>query len=155
VNLGRTERFYNRHNLTGFAVPEHPGYRGRVVWNRIRSAEVDTGGRKSRVLMISGPPSLVNEAALHEYLSSKIQYQTESVHNVAVTPVDNAGKFANKAPRALVEFRFGSYRCQAEAARMALTREFKEHGVFCEFGKSGFSSVSVVQDADKRFHERP
>ncbi|KAK4444914.1 hypothetical protein QBC34DRAFT_307968 [Podospora aff. communis PSN243] len=127
------ERFYARFH-TGFHIPAHPNHTGRVVWNRIRSAEVDPNGRKSRVLLISGPKALVNETALRAYLSTKIQYQVE-----AVIPLHHATQ------RALIEFRFGSYRCQAEAARMALAREFKEYGVFCEFGKSFLSLMKPRQ----------
>ncbi|KAK0715293.1 hypothetical protein B0H67DRAFT_665333 [Lasiosphaeris hirsuta] len=122
---GAAERFYHRFAATGFAVRGHPMHVGRVVWNRIRSAELDVGGRKSRVLLISGPPGIVNERALRAYFSSKIQYQ-----------VDEVRAWATSEDRALIEFRFGSYRCQAESARMALAREFKEFGVFCEFGES-------------------
>ena len=157
------ERFYDRYKETGFAVPgSRPEHRGRVVWNRIRSDEVDVGGRKSRVLLISGPPGLVNPDSLRDYLAGKIQFQVESVRTLArhgfasslpVTAAaalgfgsgsggyeDEFGDLEKEREgegkeRALVEFRFGSYRCQAESARMALTREFKEFGVFCEFGE--------------------
>ncbi|KAK3379249.1 hypothetical protein B0T24DRAFT_522047 [Lasiosphaeria ovina] len=111
-----------------------PSYRGRVVWNRIRSAETDAGGGKSRVLLISGPAALVNEPVLHAYFSSKMEYQVDEVRHLGFADVgDQSG-----GRRALVEFRFGSYRCQAEAARMALSREFKEYGVVCEFGACSF-----------------
>ncbi|KAK1755883.1 hypothetical protein QBC47DRAFT_413616 [Echria macrotheca] len=160
------ERFYERHRLTGFVVvPEagtRPGYVGRVVWNRIRSAETDAGGRKSRVLLISGPPAFVNREALTLYFASKIQFQVDEVRTLrhaaavaaargvsVVVPSVSGGSGGNTIvtegsgqqhgllpleDRALVEYRFGSYRCQAEAARMALSREFKELGVYCEFG---------------------
>ncbi|KAK3352267.1 hypothetical protein B0T25DRAFT_455010 [Lasiosphaeria hispida] len=121
------ERFYDHYAPTGFAVRTQPTHIGRVVWNRIRSAELDVGGRKSRVLVISGPPGIVNERALRAYFATKIQYQVDEV----VPHQASAGE-----DRALIEFRFGSYRCQAESARMALAREFKEFGVFCEFGES-------------------
>lgn len=142
------ERFYDRFHDTGFTIPDHPTYTGRVVWNRIRSAEVDPKGRKSRVLLISGPSALVNEFALRSYFSGKIQFQVESVQTLNQTthPANAASSFgeipavvAAESQRALIEFRFGSYRCQAESARMALTREFKEYGVFCDFGKLIFS----------------
>ncbi|KAK0619998.1 hypothetical protein B0T14DRAFT_429979 [Immersiella caudata] len=127
------ERFCNRFQ-GGFFLPQHPNHIGRVVWNRIRSAEVDPNGRKSRVLLISGPQALVNETALRAYLSSKIQYQVEAI----VTK-------HHATQRALIEFRFGSYRCQAEAARMALTREFKEYGVFCDFGTYPLTTARLEQ----------
>ena len=36
--------------------------------------------------------------------------------------------------RALVEYRFGSFRCQAESAKMSLAREFQDQGVRAWFG---------------------
>ncbi|KAK0722058.1 hypothetical protein B0T26DRAFT_701176 [Lasiosphaeria miniovina] len=147
------ERFYNRFAADGFlpgntgalstTIPttndpntlpttaSAPFYSGRVVWNRIRSAETDAGGCKSRVLLISGPAALVSEPVLHAYFSSKMEYQVDEVRHLGFADMgDQSG-----GHRALVEFRFGSYRCQAEAARMALSREFKEYGVVCEFGR--------------------
>ncbi|KAK0655401.1 hypothetical protein B0T16DRAFT_432761 [Cercophora newfieldiana] len=56
------ERFFHRFQLAGFS-------------NHIRSAEVDVGSRKSRVLLINRPPTLVNEVALRNYLAGKIQFQ--------------------------------------------------------------------------------
>ncbi|KAL2019314.1 hypothetical protein VTK56DRAFT_9781 [Thermocarpiscus australiensis] len=96
------------------------------MWNRIRSAEVDADGRRSRVLLISGPPTVVNEPFLRSYLDTKMQYQVDEV-----IP---RGRNADGS-RVLVEFRFGSFRCQAEAARMALMREFRDVGVVCEYGQ--------------------
>ncbi|KAK4161003.1 hypothetical protein QBC43DRAFT_244245 [Cladorrhinum sp. PSN259] len=121
------ERFYNLANGTqaGFTLPGFPYHRARVTWNRIRSAEVDPAGTKSRVLLISGPPEIVNEAHLRAYFDEKLIYQLDLI-------VHHGMNQANT--RALIEFRFGSYRCQSEAARMALVREFREFGVLCEFG---------------------
>ena len=97
-----------------------------MAWNRIRSAEIDAGGRRSRVLLVSGPPGIASEAFLRAYLDTKMLYQVDEViHH---------GDSADGA-RALIEFRFGSFRCQAEAARMALTREFRDVGVVCEYGE--------------------
>jgi len=166
--LRTTERFFDRFAATGFAIPGHPHHVGRVVWNRIRSSEVDVGGRKSRVLLISGPPALVNEVALCNYLAGKISYQIESVRTVAHATVSNPSTAAllglhtdgANEQRALMEFRFGSYRCQSESARMALTREFKEFGVFCEFGKflslaQKRSSRAVVNKNNRQGSLRP
>ncbi|EAQ87853.1 hypothetical protein CHGG_04472 [Chaetomium globosum CBS 148.51] len=56
---------------------------------------------------------------------NRLTYQTDEVLHRGASP-DGA--------RVLLEFRFGSYRCQAEAARMALMREFREVGVVCVYG---------------------
>lgn len=119
------ERFYEAYAVYGFSTPRNPHLRGRVTWNRIRSAEVDVGGRKSRVLLVGGPPEIVNERFLSAYLDTKMQYQLDQVLHRGASP-DGA--------RVLLEFRFGSFRCQAEAAKMALTREFRDLGVVCEYG---------------------
>ncbi|KAK0743830.1 hypothetical protein B0T18DRAFT_329441 [Schizothecium vesticola] len=133
------ERFYERYAGTGFHVAGTTAdgslHVGRVVWNRIRSAEQDVGGRKSRVLLISGPPSIVSEKALKVYFNTKIQYQVDEVRTLRTYAASGLGADKGGGERALVEFRFGSYRCQSEAARMALSREFKEYGVFCDYGE--------------------
>ncbi|AEO66648.1 uncharacterized protein THITE_38236 [Thermothielavioides terrestris NRRL 8126] len=120
------ERFYNKFAATGYSTPRSPHLRARVSWNRIRSAEVDTGGTRSRVLLVSGPPAVVNEAFLCRYLDTKLVYQLDEVIWRGMS---------KDGGRVLLEVRFGSFRCQAEAARMALMREFREIGVVCEYGK--------------------
>ncbi|KAK5653917.1 hypothetical protein OQA88_7842 [Cercophora sp. LCS_1] len=125
------ERFYNQYHMEGFAVIRRPDYVGRVVWNRIRSAEQDPGGRKSRVLIISGPKHIVNAESLDSYFRSKITFQIDTIRTY-YKPDDAMESLGRE--RELVEFRFGSYRCQAEAARMALAREYKEYGIYCDFG---------------------
>jgi hypothetical protein len=122
------EAFYNAYSQTGFATPHHPHLRARVTWNRVRSAEVDKGGRRSRVLLISGPPAIVNQAYLCAYLNTKMVYQLDEVLHRGVS---------DDGSRVLLEFRFGSFRCQAEAARMALMREFRDAGLVCEYGRPG------------------
>ncbi|KAK4224344.1 hypothetical protein QBC38DRAFT_371246 [Podospora fimiseda] len=123
------ERFFHIANSAGgFALPGYPQYRARVTWNRIRSAEVDKAGNKSRVLIISGPPEIVNEEFLLNYFDDKLIYQLEEIIHRGTIDEGARGQ------RAMIEVRFGSYRCQSEAARMALIREFREWGIICEFG---------------------
>ncbi|KAK4465208.1 hypothetical protein QBC42DRAFT_261800 [Cladorrhinum samala] len=119
------ENFYNQTKQQGFSLPSAPQFRAKVFWNRIRSAEEDPTGTKSRVLLISGPPSIVNPVFLTEYFDTKLIYQTDEI-------IEHGR--SEDGSRALIEFRFGSYRCQAEAARMSLVREFRELGVLCEYG---------------------
>jgi hypothetical protein len=136
-----TERFYARYSTTGYATPRNPHLRARVTWNRVRSAEVDAGGNRSRVLLISGPPDVVNERFLYAYLDTKMVYQVDAVLHRGQN---------DDGSRVLVEFRFGSFRCQAEAARMALMREFRDVGVVCDYGETlslrGFSLGRVWTD---------
>ncbi|KAK4126633.1 hypothetical protein N657DRAFT_567567 [Parathielavia appendiculata] len=119
------EAFYNAYSTTGYATPRHPHLRARVTWNRVRSAEVDKGGRRSRVLLISGPPAIVNQQYLCAYLNTKMVYHVDELIHRGVS---------DDGSRVLLEFRFGSFRCQAEAARMALMREFRDVGLVCEYG---------------------
>ncbi|KAH6635119.1 hypothetical protein B0J18DRAFT_38604 [Chaetomium sp. MPI-SDFR-AT-0129] len=157
------EIFYNRFAPAYFSTPRNPHLLARVTWNRIRSAEVDrqddpdlntttlsattsfltaptqtvttssligtptiTPPRpRSRVLLIAGPPHIVNAAFLCAYLDTKLSYQIDAILSRGQS---EDGK------RVLVEFRFGSFRCQAEAARMALMREFRDCGVVCDYG---------------------
>ncbi|KAK4155014.1 hypothetical protein C8A00DRAFT_32193 [Chaetomidium leptoderma] len=119
------EFFYDLYSTTGYATPRNPHLRARVTWNRVRSAEIDKEGRRSRVLLVSGPPAIVSRAFLGAYLDTKMVYQLDEVVHHGAS--DDGG-------RVLLEFRFGSFRCQAEAARMALMREFREAGVVCEYG---------------------
>ncbi|KAK1771621.1 hypothetical protein QBC33DRAFT_592071 [Phialemonium atrogriseum] len=97
--------------------------RGRVIWNRIRTAEQGGPRHQTRVLQIAGPAGVVNEPFLTAYFQSKLDFQVDEVLDVG-----------GAAERRVVEYRFGSFRCQAEAARMALAREWSEHDVKVWFG---------------------
>ncbi|KAL2128952.1 hypothetical protein VTI74DRAFT_8419 [Chaetomium olivicolor] len=128
------ELFYKTFAPTGYWTPRNPHLRARVTWNRIRSAEVDVGGTRSRVLLISGPPQVVNEDYLRIYFDTKFEYQIDQIIYRGANPAGT---------RVLLEFRFGSFRCQAESARTALMREFKDAGIVCEFG-SGLRVLGVL-----------
>jgi hypothetical protein len=117
------ERFHDRHALGGLRVAGEPGYAARVVWNRIRTAASTSPRHHSRVLLIAGPEGLVNRGFLMGYFSSKLDYD-----------VDEVLERGSNGGRALIEFRFGSYRCQAESAKMAISRELGESGVQVWFG---------------------
>ncbi|RYP32131.1 hypothetical protein DL767_005367 [Monosporascus sp. MG133] len=83
----------------------------RVRPNRIRSAAREPGPH-CRVLHIEGPPELVNTPYLHRFFAAKFTFELEDVVTVYRTP-----------QRVRQEWRFGSYRCQAEAARQSIHRE--------------------------------
>lgn len=87
------------------------GFVPRVRHNRIKSA-ARTMGPQCRVLHIEGPPAIVNVEFLWEFFSGKFKFQVEEV------------LLLNESPqRVRQEWRFGSYRCQAEAARQSIHRE--------------------------------
>ncbi|KAI1385770.1 uncharacterized protein F4822DRAFT_445676 [Hypoxylon trugodes] len=87
------------------------GYVPRVRMNRIKSAPRDPGPN-CRVLHISGPSRIVNERFLNQFFSTKFTYELEAVLTLQSLPGWTRQ-----------EWRFGSYRCQAESARQSLTKE--------------------------------
>ncbi|KAB5532567.1 hypothetical protein GE09DRAFT_1227751 [Coniochaeta sp. 2T2.1] len=109
---GSAERFYHRFARSGLQLPDHPGFNATVVWNRVRTAAVPKPADHTRVLMIGGPPNIVNPVALYEFFTSKFVFDIDEVFDHGF---DGSWR--------LVEYRFGSYRCQAETGKMALERE--------------------------------
>ncbi len=105
-------KFFTWSNINGFIVN---GHRARVVYNRIRTAEDKR--LASRVVCIAGPPLLVNESVLQRYFATKFAFQVDEVLDHGIDENDNA----------LVEFRFGSFRCQAQAAVLTLNCECPEY----------------------------
>ncbi|RKU48901.1 hypothetical protein DL546_008782 [Coniochaeta pulveracea] len=114
------ERFFERFADSGLVFPGYPGFTGRVAWNRVLAAAVDGPGTKelSRVLLISGPKEMVTAEYLTQYFRSKLDFNIDCI-------IDHGGDDY----RATVEYRFGSFRCQAESAKMAVTREMARHNV--------------------------
>ncbi|KAI1801222.1 hypothetical protein F4811DRAFT_535193 [Daldinia bambusicola] len=87
------------------------GYVPRVRMNRIRSAARDPGPH-CRVIHIEGPSRIVNERTLHAFFTSKFNYELEAVLTLSSNPWYTRQ-----------EWRFGSFRCQAESARQSINRE--------------------------------
>ncbi|KAI3395129.1 hypothetical protein diail_1744 [Diaporthe ilicicola] len=110
--LAAARAFFQACEDKGFAVD---GYPVRVMWNRIKTAQQDHARSTTRVLLIGGPPEFVNPTTLTEYFCTKLQFQIDCIitHNDGLKGDTDA----------VVEYRFGSFRCQAEAAKMALVRE--------------------------------
>lgn len=107
-------QFFGLCELNGFLVK---GFAARVMWNRIKTSEKPhlAGSDASRVLLIGGPPSEVNAEALTHFFQQKLQFQIDSI-------ITHVGGVPGKED-AVVEYRFGSFRCQSQAAKMALARE--------------------------------
>ncbi|KAI1476087.1 hypothetical protein K445DRAFT_14982 [Daldinia sp. EC12] len=87
------------------------GYVPRIRMNRIRSAAREPGPH-CRVLHIEGPSRIVNERFLHAFFQSKFNYELE-----AVLTLSSNTWYTRQ------EWRFGSFRCQAESARQSIARE--------------------------------
>ncbi|KAI0019884.1 hypothetical protein F4780DRAFT_792417 [Xylariomycetidae sp. FL0641] len=98
-------------------------YLPQVRRNRIRSAAVAPPGPESRVLHIEGPDAIVNGPYLAAFFDAHFVYQLEAVEVLARSPPGGGGDapFAQRKTR--MEWRFGSYRCQAEAARRAIAHQ--------------------------------
>jgi hypothetical protein len=88
------------------------GRRVRVSFNRIRSAP-QPASDNSRVVIIWGPSGLVDYGRLEALFKERIEYQTESVtwHDEPATGTT------------ILEWRFGSFRAQAQAVCMYLSKE--------------------------------
>ncbi|KAK7721280.1 hypothetical protein SLS64_001576 [Diaporthe eres] len=113
--LAAARAFYKACEERGFNVD---GYAVRVMWNRIKTAQQEHAKSTTRVLLIGGRPDFVNPITLTEYFCTKLQFQIDSI----ITHSDGLQGDRD----AVVEYRFGSFRCQAEAAKMALVREHPE-----------------------------
>ncbi|KAI1769825.1 hypothetical protein F4818DRAFT_446808 [Hypoxylon cercidicola] len=87
----------------------------RLRPNRIQSAPREPGPQ-CRVLHIEGPSEIVSEGFLHGFFGAKFTYELESVETLGVF-----GHITRQ------EWRFGSFRCQAESARQSIAREKDRH----------------------------
>ena len=97
-----------------------------VVYNRQRVAEQTLPDNHTRVLLISGPPNIVNTDVLTAFFGSLFVYQLDEI--IHVVP----GRAIS-----VLEWRFGSYRCQAQAAWEAIRRNpvFAARGVVVNFDR--------------------
>lgn len=118
------QKFFTHCEMHGFRVND---YNARVMWNRIKTSEKShlANSDASRVLLIGGPPSIVNASTLTDFFHTKLEFQIDSI----ITHVQGSVGVED----AVIEYRFGSFRCQAQAAKMALARELPH--IRCFFGK--------------------
>lgn len=86
--------------------------RVRVSHNRIKYGSHAVAGRMSRVLIITGLAEFVNEASLLKFFKDRFIFQLDEV-----TQLITAGG------RAVIEFKFGSYRCQSQMGKMSLEKD--------------------------------
>ncbi|KAL6910109.1 hypothetical protein GGI43DRAFT_1450 [Trichoderma evansii] len=88
------------------------GYRVKVSHNRIKYGSHAIAGKMSRVLIITGHADFVNEATLTKFFKDRFIFQLDEV-----TELIKAGG------RAVMEFKFGSYRCQSQMGKMSLEKD--------------------------------
>ncbi|EHK49287.1 hypothetical protein TRIATDRAFT_49252 [Trichoderma atroviride IMI 206040] len=99
------------------------GQRVKVSYNRIKYGSHPVAGRMSRVLIITGHADFVNEAALTKFFKDRFIFQLDEV-----TELIRAGG------RAVMEFKFGSYRCQSQMGKMSLEKDRPRGLEKVEFG---------------------
>ncbi|KAH6880068.1 hypothetical protein B0T10DRAFT_551796 [Thelonectria olida] len=99
------------------------GRRAKVAHNRVKHSEQPIEG--SRVLIITGDAEYVNKTALTEWFDKRFVFQVDKV--TTLIKDDACG-------RAVVEFKFGSYRCQAQMGKMSLEKDNPEWLMKVEFG---------------------
>lgn len=109
-----------------------PGPGGLPVGDRIARVQPDRNAvaaatepiDHTRVISIAGPTDVVNESYLGAYFSSTFVYEVDEVIWLV------AGRAIN-----IIEWRFGSYRCQAQWAyeRLRQDQVFLERGVRVNF----------------------
>lgn len=87
-------------------------HRVKVSHNHIKYSENAVPGKTSRVLIITGRADFVNGDNLRAWFKERFVFQKDRV----IELIKAAG-------RAVVEFRFSSYRCQAQMGKMALEKD--------------------------------
>lgn len=100
------------------------GYQVKVALNRIKYARNSTEQGESRVLIITGNKAFVNERSLTAYFEERFAFQ-----------IDCAQTLIEHGDRAVVEYKFGSYRCQAQMGMKALLLDRPAGLEMVEYGK--------------------
>jgi hypothetical protein len=115
--------FISRANIQCFTVG---GCLTRVRPDRNRVAEATDPAHHTRCIMITGPREIVNVENLCAYFSAHFVYEIDEITPVVLGHVIN-----------MLEFRFGSYRCQAQWAWRNLREDpyFQRHGVDVSFNR--------------------
>lgn len=106
------------------AGPTIRGFRIKADYNRIKYPEKPVAGGLTRVLIITGSSWFVNPENLCRYFAQLFTFQ-----------VDEVIELVSMEGRSVVEFRFGSYRCQAQMGKMALDRQKPQGLEVVEFGE--------------------
>ncbi|KAK4066048.1 uncharacterized protein Triagg1_8357 [Trichoderma aggressivum f. europaeum] len=88
------------------------GYRVKVSHNRIKYGSHAITGKMSRCLIVTGHADFVNEASLSKFFKDRFIFQ-----------VDEVVELIKAGGRAVVEFKFGSYRCQSQMGKMSLEKD--------------------------------
>lgn len=93
-------------------------YVPKVVHNRIKTA-AQNPGPESRVLHIEGPKEIVNVRYLNKWFSDRFTFEIDQI--LVINESEGDGGFRR------LEWRFGSYRCQASSAMTFIEKERRRH----------------------------
>ncbi|KAG4278583.1 hypothetical protein FPRO04_06638 [Fusarium proliferatum] len=105
------------------------GFPVRVTHNRVKYGEQGILGPASRVLIITGKSTFVNPSSLTEFFEERFVFEVDEITELIVQGD------ASKGGRSVVEYRLGSFRCQAQMGKMALEKD-RPHGFEkVEFGE--------------------
>ncbi|RGP61475.1 hypothetical protein FSPOR_10003 [Fusarium sporotrichioides] len=108
---------------------EVSGYPVRVTHNRVKYGEQPMVGAASRVLIITGKSTFVNPESLTEFFKERFVFEIDEITPLIVQPE------RVKGGRSVVEYRFGSFRCQAQMGKMALEKDRPQGFEKVEFGE--------------------
>ncbi|KAF4960643.1 hypothetical protein FGADI_812 [Fusarium gaditjirri] len=101
----------------------------RVTHNRVKYGEQAIMGPASRVLIITGKSTFVNPGCLTEFFKERFVFEVDEITELIVQGD------ASKGGRSVVEYRFGSFRCQAQMGKMALEKDRPQGFEKVEFGE--------------------
>ncbi|RKL45861.1 hypothetical protein BFJ72_g3408 [Fusarium proliferatum] len=105
------------------------GFPVRVTHNRDKYGEQGILGPASRVLIITGKSTFVNPSSLTEFFEERFVFEVDEITELIVQGD------ASKGGRSVVEYRFGSFRCQAQMGKMALEKDRPQGFEKVEFGE--------------------
>ncbi|KPM37175.1 hypothetical protein AK830_g9376 [Neonectria ditissima] len=118
---GPAQKFLALSLVNGLSIR---GHQIKVTHNRIKARGEAIVADESRVLIVTGHARFVNEKSLREFFNARFIFQTDEITTLIVA-----------GDRAVVEYKFGSYRCQAQMGKMALEKDRPEELEKVEFGK--------------------
>jgi hypothetical protein len=101
----------------------------RVTHNRVKYGEQPVVGAASRVLIITGKSSFINAENLTEFFKERFVFEIDEITTLIIRgEAENGG-------RSVIEYRFGSFRCQAQMGKMALEKDRPQGFEKVEFGE--------------------
>lgn len=99
-------------------------HRIKISHNRIKYPSKPLDHGVSRVLIITGHVDFVNPTSLFQFFQDRFIFQ-----------IDKVEQLVRSGDRAVVEYSFGSYRCQAQMGKMALEKDRPCGFEMVEFGE--------------------